>query len=108
MNMTRNRSKRVIIEGESVFLYNQDFPQWMLNDFCPPEDLEGTLSQAWICMQPGMFSGYGRGTIEDIVKYLSCLGISKRAARWASEKADKYFDDREGFNEFIKSIKETE
>lgn len=93
-----NLTKTIIINGEPVPLY-QDWEIWKIKLACPAQDKAGLLSNAWVSMKPGMYSGDRKATVEEISHYLQSQGISETAADWAAQMAEDYYD-KEDFAEF--------
>jgi len=95
-------------DGQILHLYKHDDPNWnesRLKFCCPPTSARSVLSLAWIAMKPGVYSPYGKATIEEVASYLESVGIHSKVALWAAQKAEKHYD-KQSFEQFTKQFEE--
>jgi hypothetical protein len=92
-------------EGKEIPMYNSERTDGQFRFCCPPETVYKLLWRAWIEMQPGMYSGYGKATAEEIAGSLRASCVSEEAAEWAARKADEYYKDKIGLEDFAKIFK---
>jgi len=104
--MKWNRHLKFITdEANEIPLYNSERSYNQLRFCCPPKDVPALLWWAWTTMKPGMYSAYGRATVDEVAQYFESLCISEEAALWAAKKADQYYDDKLEFEEFVKAFR---
>lgn len=92
-------------EAKEIPLYNSERSYGQMCFCCPPKDVPSLLWWAWTTMKPGMYSGSGRATVEEVAGYFRSLCISEEASLWAAKKADQYYDDKFEFEEFVKAFR---
>lgn len=89
-------------EGEVVSMYNSERSDGQIRLCCPPDNVLGLLRQAWIAMRPGIHNPSRKATVKEVARFFRAMCISKEAAEWAARKADEYYDNKIGFEKFIK------
>ena len=93
-------------EIKEIPLYNSERSDNQFRFCWPPVDVPSLLWRAWTLMRHGAYNPNRRATVKEIIEYLRARCVSEEAALWAAKKADEYYDDKFGFEEFVKRFRQ--
>ena len=97
--------KFITDRGKRISMYNVERSDNQFRLCCPPDNVPRLLWRAWVAMRPGIHNPNRRATAEEIARHLRTMCISAEAAEWAAKKADEYYIDKFGFEEFVKTFR---